>query len=127
MPEKFHGLSDIQLRYRQRYLDLMTNPESMATFQKRVAIIESIRQQLRSRDYCEVETPMMQSIYGGAAARPFTTHLNALDLDLFMRISPELYLKRLMVGGMERVFEINRNFRNERAVSFNNPSWSCNK
>lgn len=124
MPEKFHGLSDIQLRYRQRYLDLMTNPESMATFQKRVAIIESIRQQLRSRDYCEVETPMMQSIYGGAAARPFTTHLNALDLDLFMRISPELYLKRLMVGGMERVFEINRNFRNEGMDTSHNPEFT---
>ena len=113
MPEKFHGLVDVETRYRQRYLDLMTNPQSMGVFKTRIAIIDHIRSVLRERGFAEVETPMMQAIYGGAAARPFVTHHNALDADLFLRISPELYLKRLLVGGMEKVFEVNRNFRNE--------------
>jgi len=124
MPEKFHGLSDVELRYRQRYLDLMTNPASMENFRTRIAIIELIRNTLKARDYLEVETPMLQSIYGGAAARPFTTHHNTFDCDLFMRISPELYLKRLLVGGMERVFEINRNFRNEGVDTSHNPEFT---
>jgi len=124
MPEKFHGLQDVELRYRQRYLDLMTNPSSMASFRRRIAIIELIRQQLKQRGYLEVETPMLQSIYGGAVAKPFTTHHNALDCDLFMRISPELHLKRLLVGGMERVFEINRNFRNEGLSTKHNPEFT---
>ncbi|MCJ7692340.1 MAG: OB-fold nucleic acid binding domain-containing protein, partial [Sedimentisphaerales bacterium] len=112
-PEKFHGLADIDLRYRQRYVDLWANPEVMARFKKRSAIISSIRDFLKQRGFLEVETPMMQTVAGGAAARPFTTHHNSLDLDLFLRIAPELFLKRLLVGGMEKVFEINRNFRNE--------------
>jgi len=124
MPEKFHGLQDTETRYRQRYLDLMTNPESMATFKQRIAIIEHFRSLLAGRGFAEVETPMMQSIYGGAAARPFTTHHNALDVDLFLRISPELYLKRLLVGGMEKVFEINRNFRNEGLDTRHNPEFT---
>ena len=124
MPEKFHGLQDTETRYRQRYLDLMTNPESMVTFKQRIAIIEHFRSLLAGRGFAEVETPMMQSIYGGAAARPFTTHHNALDVDLFLRISPELYLKRLLVGGMEKVFEINRNFRNEGLDTRHNPEFT---
>ena len=113
MPEKFHGLTDVETRYRQRYLDLMTNPESLATFRTRIAVIEHFRRALGRRGYAEVETPTLQPIYGGGAARPFTTHHNALDCDLYLRISPELYLKRLLVGGMRRVFEFSRNFRNE--------------
>ncbi len=124
MPEKFHGLHDVELRYRQRYLDLMTNPASMENFRTRIAIIELIRNALKDRNYLEVETPMLQSIYGGAAARPFTTHHNTFDCNLFMRISPELYLKRLLVGGMERVFEINRNFRNEGVDTSHNPEFT---
>ncbi len=124
MPEKFHGLTDVETRYRQRYLDMMTNPESMENFKKRIDIVEHFRSVLKGRDFVEVETPMMQSIYGGAAARPFTTHHNALDINLFMRISPELYLKRLLVGGMERVFEINRNFRNEGLDTRHNPEFT---
>jgi lysyl-tRNA synthetase class 2 len=124
MPEKWHGLSDVETRYRQRYLDLMANPDSMDVFRKRIAIINHFRDVLRAKGFVEVETPMMQSIYGGAAARPFTTHHNALDIDLFMRISPELYLKRLMVGGMEKVFEINRNFRNEGIDTRHNPEFT---
>ena len=124
LPEKYHGLQDVELRYRQRYLDLIVNPESMDTFRKRVAIIQHFRQYLQDRDFMEVETPMLQYIYGGAAARPFTTHHNALDADLFMRISPELALKRLLVGGMEKVFEINRNFRNEGIDSTHNPEFT---
>ncbi len=124
MPEKFHGLQDVEARYRQRYLDLMTNPDSMTTAKNRIAIIEHFRDLLKGRDFIEVETPMMQSIYGGAAARPFTTHHNALDVDLFMRISPELYLKRLLVGGLGRVFEINRNFRNEGIDTSHNPEFT---
>ena len=124
MPEKFHGLQDVEIRYRRRYLDLMTNPESMEVFRKRIAIIEHFRSVLGRRGFVEVETPMMQSIYGGAAARPFVTHHNTLDVDLFMRISPELYLKRLLVGGMGKVFEINRNFRNEGLDTRHNPEFT---
>ncbi len=124
LPEKFHGLHDVEIRYRQRYLDLMTNPESMANFRKRTAIIETIRRKLNERNYMEVETPTLQSIYGGAAARPFTTHHKALDCDLFLRISPELFLKRLLVGGMERVYEFSRNFRNEGLSTKHSPEFT---
>jgi len=123
-PEKFHGLADIDLRYRQRYVDLWANPQVMKRFKKRSAIISTIRQFLRSRGFLEVETPMMQTIAGGAAAKPFTTHHNSLDMDLFLRISPELFLKRLLVGGMEKVFEINRNFRNEGLSRQHNPEFT---
>ncbi|MCE5278091.1 MAG: lysine--tRNA ligase [Planctomycetaceae bacterium] len=124
MPEKFHGLTDTETRYRQRYLDLAANPDSMAVFQKRVAIINHIRAKLAARGYAEVETPILQPIYGGGAARPFTTHHNTLDADLFLRISPELYLKRLLVGGMQKVFEIGRNFRNEGIDTRHNPEFT---
>jgi lysyl-tRNA synthetase class 2 len=123
-PEKFHGLSDIDQRYRQRYVDLWANPEVMERFKKRSAIITTIRDVLKSKGFLEVETPMMQTIAGGAAAKPFTTHHNSLDLDLFLRISPELFLKRLLVGGMERVFEVNRNFRNEGLSRQHNPEFT---
>jgi lysyl-tRNA synthetase class 2 len=123
-PEKFHGLADIDQRYRQRYVDLWANPEVMERFKKRSAIITTIRDFLESKDFLEVETPMMQAIAGGAAARPFVTHHNSLDMDLFLRISPELFLKRLLVGGMERVFEINRNFRNEGLSRQHNPEFT---
>ncbi|MCD6304012.1 MAG: lysine--tRNA ligase, partial [Planctomycetes bacterium] len=124
MPEKYHGLVDVETRYRRRYLDLMTNPDSMATFRRRIAIIEHMRRMLNERGFLEVETPVLQPIYGGAAARPFTTHHNALDIDLYMRISPELYLKRLLVGGMERVYEFSRNFRNEGLDTRHNPEFT---
>ncbi len=124
MPEKFHGLQDTETRYRQRYLDLMTNPESMDGFHKRIAIIDHIRGVLKGRGFVEVETPILQAIYGGAAARPFITHHNTLDADLFLRISPELYLKRLLVGGMRKVFEIGRNFRNEGIDTRHNPEFT---
>jgi lysyl-tRNA synthetase class 2 len=123
-PEKWHGLADIDLRYRQRYVDLWANPEVMQRFQKRIDIIQTIRRFLTSRDFREVETPMMQPIAGGAAARPFVTHHNALDIDLYLRIAPELYLKRLLIGGMEKVFEINRNFRNEGLSTRHNPEFT---
>ncbi|MHC4617927.1 MAG: lysine--tRNA ligase [Planctomycetota bacterium] len=123
-PEKFHGLADIDLRYRHRYVDLWANPEVMARFKKRSAIIATIREFLGGRGFLEVETPMMQAIAGGAAARPFVTHHNSLDLDLFLRIAPELFLKRLLVGGMEKVFEINRNFRNEGLSRQHNPEFT---
>ena len=123
-PEKFHGLSDIDLRYRQRYVDLWANPEVMERFKKRSDIISSIRGFLQERGFLEVETPMMQSIAGGAAAKPFLTHHNSLDMDLFLRIAPELFLKRLLVGGMEKVFEINRNFRNEGLSRRHNPEFT---
>ena len=123
-PEKFHGLSDIDLRYRQRYVDLWANPEVMERFKNRSAIITTIREFLQARGFREVETPMMQMIAGGAAARPFVTHHNTLDLDLYLRIAPELFLKRLLVGGMEKVFEINRNFRNEGLSREHNPEFT---
>ena len=123
-PEKFHGLADIDQRYRQRYVDLWANPEVMERFKTRSAIVTTIRDFLVSRDFLEVETPMMQTIAGGAAAKPFITHHNSLDMDLFLRISPELFLKRLLVGGMEKVFEINRNFRNEGLSRQHNPEFT---
>ena len=123
-PEKFHGLSDIDLRYRRRFVDLWANPEVMERFKQRSSIIAAIRRLLESRGFLEVETPMMQTIAGGAAAKPFITHHNSLDLDLFLRISPELFLKRLLVGGMEKVFEINRNFRNEGLSRQHNPEFT---
>jgi len=123
-PEKFHGLADIDQRYRQRYVDLWANPEVMELFKTRSAIVTTIREFLTSRGFMEVETPMMQTIAGGAAAKPFITHHNSLDMDLFLRISPELFLKRLLVGGMEKVFEINRNFRNEGLSRQHNPEFT---
>jgi lysyl-tRNA synthetase class 2 len=123
-PEKFHGLADIDMRYRQRYVDLWANPDVMERFKKRSEIIAEIRRFLSSNGFLEVETPMMQTIAGGAAAKPFITHHNSLDLDLFLRISPELFLKRLLVGGMEKVFEINRNFRNEGLSRYHNPEFT---
>jgi lysyl-tRNA synthetase class 2 len=124
LPEKFHGLADQESKYRQRYLDLITNPESQRVFKARSAIIQAIREFFVARGYLEVETPMMQPIPGGAAARPFVTHHNALDMQLFLRIAPELYLKRLVVGGFEKVFEINRNFRNEGMSTRHNPEFT---
>ena len=124
LPEKFHGLSDQEQKYRQRYVDLITNPASREIFVKRSQIVQAIREFFVARGYLEVETPMMQTIPGGAAARPFTTHHNALDMTLYLRIAPELYLKRLVVGGMEKVFEINRNFRNEGISTRHNPEFT---
>ncbi len=124
MPEKFHGLEDTETRYRQRYLDLIANPDSREVFVKRSKLISSLRRQFEARNFIEVETPMMQTVYGGAAARPFVTHHNTLDLDLYLRIAPELYLKRLVVGGLDRVFEINRNFRNEGISTRHNPEFT---
>ncbi|MEZ5353746.1 MAG: lysine--tRNA ligase [Bryobacteraceae bacterium] len=124
MPEKFHGIEDVEIRYRQRYLDLIASPESRNVFVTRARIISSLRRQLETRGFIEVETPMMQPIHGGAAARPFKTHHNTLDLDLYLRVAPELYLKRLVVGGLERVFEINRNFRNEGVSTHHNPEFT---
>jgi lysyl-tRNA synthetase, class II len=124
LPEKWHGLEDIETRYRQRYVDLIANPEVRKVFVTRSKIIASLRRQLDARDFLEVETPMMQLLYGGAAARPFVTHHNALDIDLYLRIAPELYLKRLVVGGIERVYEINRNFRNEGISVRHNPEFT---
>ena len=123
-PEKWHGLSDTEQRYRRRYVDLMVNPEVRRTFVARSAMVSEIRRFLDGRGYVEVETPMMQPIAGGALARPFTTHHNALGIDLYLRIAPELYLKRLVVGGLEKVYEINRNFRNEGVSSMHNPEFT---
>ena len=124
LPEKFHGLKDTDTRYRQRYLDLIVNPEVKDTFIKRSKIISSMRNYLDNIGFIEVETPMLNTIPGGAAARPFTTHHNALDLDMYMRIAPELYLKRLIVGGMEKVYEIGRQFRNEGMSVKHNPEFT---
>ncbi|MBV9296674.1 MAG: lysine--tRNA ligase [Acidobacteriaceae bacterium] len=124
LPEKWHGLEDIETRYRQRYLDLIANSEIRKIFITRSKIIQSLRHQLDERGFLEVETPMMQPLYGGAVARPFVTHHNTLDINLYLRIAPELYLKRLVVGGMERVYEINRNFRNEGISTHHNPEFT---
>jgi lysyl-tRNA synthetase class 2 len=124
LPEKWHGLSDIETRYRQRYLDLIVNPDSRKVFEVRSRVLAAIRSFLNNRGYLEVETPMMQPIAGGALARPFVTHHNALDMQLYLRIAPELYLKRLTVGGIERVYEINRNFRNEGISTQHNPEFT---
>jgi len=124
LPEKYHGLADTETRYRQRYLDLIMSPESRHVFRQRSRMISFMRQYLDSRGFLEVETPMMQPIPGGANARPFVTHHNALDIDMYLRIAPELYLKRLVVGGFERVYEINRNFRNEGLSTRHNPEFT---
>jgi lysyl-tRNA synthetase class 2 len=124
LPEKWHGLQDVELRYRQRYVDLIVNPDVREVFRKRSTIIRTIRQFLDARGYLEVETPVLQTIIGGAAARPFATHHNALDLDMVLRIAPELYLKRLLVGGFDRVYEIGRNFRNEGLSRKHNPEFT---
>ncbi|PKN05793.1 MAG: lysine--tRNA ligase, partial [Deltaproteobacteria bacterium HGW-Deltaproteobacteria-7] len=124
LPEKWHGLTDIETRYRQRYLDLIANPKVKEIFYRRSRIIQLIRQFMDKHDFLEVETPMMQPRAGGAVARPFKTHHNALDIDLYLRIAPELYLKRLVTGGLERVYEINRSFRNEGIDSFHNPEFT---
>nr|WP_139058769.1 lysine--tRNA ligase [Thiorhodococcus drewsii] len=124
LPEKFHGLTDMESRYRQRYLDLIMNSTARETFRVRTAIVQFIRDYLNARSFLEVETPMMQVIPGGAVARPFVTHHNALDMQLFLRIAPELFLKRLVVGGFERVYEINRNFRNEGLSTRHNPEFT---
>ena len=124
MPEKFHGLADIEIRHRKRYLDLIINEDSRTIFKKRSHIIASIRDYLNRHSFLEVETPMMQSLPGGATAKPFITHHNALDMTLYLRIAPELYLKRLLVGGFEKVYELNRNFRNEGISSYHNPEFT---
>jgi len=124
LPDKWHGLSDVEVRYRQRYVDLIANPPVGEVFRRRARVITEIRRFLDARSFLEVETPMMQSIPGGAAARPFITHHNALDIDLYLRIAPELYLKRCVVGGLERVYEINRNFRNEGISTQHNPEFT---
>ncbi len=124
LPDKWHGLADVETRYRQRYLDLLANPESKEVFKKRIAIIREMRRYLEDRGFLEVETPMMQPVAGGAAATPFKTHHNALDIDLYLRIAPELFLKRLLVGGFDRVFELNRSFRNEGVSRRHNPEFT---
>ena len=124
LPEKWHGLTDVETRYRQRYVDMIANPEVKEVFKKRSQVVSFIRNYFEEKEFLEVETPMMQVIPGGAAARPFVTHHNTLDLDLYLRIAPELYLKRLVVGGLERVFEINRNFRNEGISTQHNPEFT---
>jgi len=124
LPEKWHGLSDVEQRYRRRYLDLIVTPESRKVFEVRAGIVQGFREALNREGFLEVETPMMQALAGGAAARPFVTHHNALDIELFLRIAPELYLKRLVVGGMHRVYEINRNFRNEGVSTRHNPEFT---
>lgn len=124
LPDKWHGVQDTEIKYRQRYLDLIANPESREIFLKRIAIVREIRRYLEDRGFVEVETPMMQTVAGGAAAQPFQTHHNALGVDLFLRIAPELYLKRLLVGGFPKIFELNRNFRNEGISRRHNPEFT---
>ena len=124
LPEKWHGLQDVEARYRQRYLDLLTNEQSRNIFEKRIAIVREIRRFMEERGFLEVETPMLQAVAGGAAAEPFRTHHKALGLDLYLRIAPELYLKRLLVGGFNKVFELNRNFRNEGISRKHNPEFT---
>lgn len=124
LPDKWHGLSDVETRYRQRYVDLIVTPTSRETFKKRVEIIRLVREYLNAQDFMEVETPMMQPVPGGATAKPFKTYHNALSMELYLRVAPELYLKRLLVGGFERVFEINRNFRNEGLSTRHNPEFT---
>ena len=124
LPEKWHGLQDVEIRYRQRYLDLVVNPDARRVFEVRSRVVTAIREFLLARGFLEVETPMMQPMAGGALARPFVTHHNTLDMRLYMRVAPELYLKRLVVGGIERVFEINRNFRNEGISTQHNPEFT---
>jgi lysyl-tRNA synthetase class 2 len=124
LPEKWHGLTDVEIRYRQRYLDLMVNEDVRTVFERRGRLVRAIRDFLEAEGYLEVETPMMQPLAGGAMARPFITHHNALDIDLYLRIAPELYLKRLIVGGLDRVYEINRNFRNEGISTQHNPEFT---
>jgi lysyl-tRNA synthetase class 2 len=124
LPDKYHGLADQEIRYRQRYVDLIVNPQSREVFRTRSKIVDFIRSYMKERDFMEVETPMMQVIPGGATAKPFVTHHNALDMDMYLRIAPELYLKRLTVGGFERVFEINRSFRNEGLSTRHNPEFT---
>jgi lysyl-tRNA synthetase class 2 len=124
LPDKFHGLTDMEARYRQRYVDLIVNPESRETFVKRSRLVQAVREFFVARGYLEVETPMMHPIPGGAAAKPFVTHHNALEMALYLRIAPELYLKKLVVGGLEKVFEINRNFRNEGISTRHNPEFT---
>nr|WP_298380230.1 lysine--tRNA ligase [uncultured Halomonas sp.] len=124
LPDKFHGLTDMEARYRQRYVDLIMNPDSRRAFEVRAGVVSAIRRFFEARGFMEVETPMLQPIPGGAVARPFITHHNALDMDMYLRIAPELYLKRLVVGGFERVFEINRNFRNEGLSTRHNPEFT---
>ncbi|MBC8293664.1 MAG: lysine--tRNA ligase [Proteobacteria bacterium] len=124
LPEKWHGLTDVEQRYRRRYVDLIVNPDSREVFKLRASVVGRVRSFLQERDFMEVETPMMQSVAGGAAARPFVTHHNTFDIDLYLRVAPELFLKRLVVGGFERVFELNRNFRNEGISTQHNPEFT---
>ena len=124
LPEKFHGLTDQEIRYRQRYVDLIMNEDTRGVFRTRSTVMQTLREFFNQRDYLEVETPMMHSIPGGATARPFVTHHNTLDMPLYLRVAPELFLKRLVVGGFERVYEINRNFRNEGLSTRHNPEFT---